>query len=471
MRLNYYKMLEKEQNKKNSKKIEINKLMFREYDIRGVFGSNITEEVSYLIGRAFASKMTKLGLNKTLVAYDNRTSSPIIEENLLKGLLDSGITVYRLGLASTPMCYFASNHFKVNCSMMITASHSPKEYNGFKFSYNGNYNAFGDDVREIYEIIVNKDFVNGKGQIVDCNIDEEYIKLLTDNIKLGKRKIKVVYDCGNGTTSIIADRVFDKLNIEKIPLYNISDGNFPNHHPDPLVEENLEELKKAVKKHNADLGIGFDGDGDRVGVVDENGTMIDIDKYMLIMWKYLYKKVDKKETFFDVKCSNSLERELNKLGIKTTWTKTGHSYTRKASYDGNYALGGELSGHVYFRDKFPGYDDGMYNGIRLIERLSHTTKPLSKLLDGTEKVYSTKELKFPIDDSKKFEKVEEIKKYCTKKGYDILTLDGVKVNFEDGSALVRASNTGPHLTMRYEAKTEKRLKAISEEFNNLIESK
>jgi len=463
MRLNYYKMMEKEN------KIKINKLMFREYDIRGVFGEDINEEVSYLIGRAFASKMTKLGLNKTLLAYDNRNSSPTIEENLLKGLLDSGITVYRLGLASTPMCYFASNHFNVNCSMMITASHNPKEYNGFKFSYNGIHNAFGESVKELYDLIQKKDFVNGKGKIIDCNIDEEYIKLLTDNIKLGKRKIKVVYDCGNGTTSIIADKVFDRLNIEKIPLFNESDGNFPNHHPDPCVEENLKHLQEAVIKNKADLGIGFDGDGDRVGVVDEKGNMIDVDKYLLIMWRYLYNKVDRKETFFDIKCSNVLERELNKLGIKTNWTRTGNSYTRKISYDGDYPLGGEFSGHIYFRDKFPGYDDGIYNGIRLIERLSHTNKPLSKLLDGTEKSFSTKELKFKIEDTKKFEKVEEIKKYCENKKYDILTIDGVKVNFKDGFALVRASNTGPNITMRYEAKTEKRLKEIVEEFNVLLE--
>lgn len=463
MRLNYYKMMEKEN------KTKINKLMFREYDIRGVFGEDINEEVSYLIGRAFASKMTKLGLNKTLLAYDNRNSSPIIEENLLKGLLDSGITVYRLGLASTPMCYFASNHFNVNCSMMITASHNPKEYNGFKFSYNGIHNAFGESVKEIYDLIQKKDFVNGKGKIIDCNIDEEYVKLLTDNIKIGRRKLKVVYDCGNGTTSIIADKVFDKLNIEKIPLFNESDGNFPNHHPDPCVEENLKHLKEAVIKNKADLGIGFDGDGDRVGVVDENGNMIDVDKYLLIMWRYLYNKVDRKETFFDIKCSNVLERELNKLGIKTNWTRTGNSYTRKISYDGDYPLGGEFSGHIYFRDKFPGYDDGIYNGIRLIERLSHTNKPLSKLLDGTEKSFSTKELKFKIEDTKKFEKVEEIKKYCENKKYDILTIDGVKVNFKDGFALVRASNTGPNITMRYEAKTEKRLKEITKEFNDLLE--
>ena len=210
--------------------MKVNKLMFREYDIRGIYGEDIDEEVSYLIGRAFASKLTKLGLNKTVLAHDNRLSSPVIKENLLRGLIDSGITVYDLGLASTPMCYFATNYYNVNTSMMITASHNPKEYNGFKFSYNGIHNAFGDQVREIYDIIERKDFVDGQGKVIPKDIRSEYIKLLTSNIKLGKRKIKGVYDCGNGTTSIIADDIFKQLNVEAIPLYNISDGSFPNHH-------------------------------------------------------------------------------------------------------------------------------------------------------------------------------------------------------------------------------------------------
>lgn len=449
--------------------MKVNKYIFREYDIRGIYNVDIDEEVSYLIGRAFASKMSKLGLNKTLLAYDNRLSSPIIEKNVLKGLLDSGITVYRLGLASTPMCYFATNYFNVNCSMMITASHNPKEYNGFKFSYNGIHNAFGDSVRELYELIINNDFVNGTGNIIDCDIRSEYINLLTDKIKLGNRKIKVVYDCGNGTTSIIAKDIFDRIDVEKIALFDISDGNFPNHHPDPCVEENLTFLKDAVIKNNADLGIGYDGDGDRVGVVDEKGNMIDMDKFMIIMWRYLYDKVDKKEGFFDVKCTKALEDELIKLGVKPVETRVGNSITRKISYDGDYPLGGELSGHVYFRDKFPGYDDGIYAGLRLIERLSYTDKSLSSLLDGINKYYSTKELKLQVKDKIKFDIINKVKEYCENKNYNILTIDGVKVKFTDGFALVRASNTGPNITMRYEASSEDRLNEISLEFNTLLD--
>ena len=449
--------------------MKVNKLMFREYDIRGIYGEDIDEEVSYLIGRAFASKLTKLGLNKTVLAHDNRLSSPVIKENLLRGLIDSGITVYDLGLASTPMCYFATNYYNVNTSMMITASHNPKEYNGFKFSYNGIHNAFGDQVREIYDIIERKDFVDGQGKVIPKDIRSEYIKLLTSNIKLGKRKIKVVYDCGNGTTSIIADDIFKQLNVEAIPLYNISDGSFPNHHPDPCVEENNRDLKEMVIKNKADLGVGFDGDGDRVGVIDEKGNMIDIDKYMIIMWRYLCDKVNKKEGFFDVKCTKALEDELIKLGVKPVETRTGNSYTRKISHDGNYPLGGELSGHVYYRDKFPGYDDGIYAGLRIVERLSHTNEKLSELLNGINKYYSTKELKIQVEDTEKFKIVNKVKEYAINQNYNIVTLDGVKVKFDDGFALVRASNTGPNITMRYEGNTRLRLKEIEDEFNNVVD--
>ena len=449
--------------------MELNKNMFREYDIRGIYGTDLNGDIAYLIGRGLGSKMHKLNIVKTVVAYDNRLSSVELEENLVKGLIESGINVYRLGLVSTPMCYYASNYFDVNCSVMITASHNPKEYNGFKFSFDGISNACGSSVMEIYDIITNKDFVNGNGTISNVDIENAYIDLLTNNINLPK-KLKIVYDCGNGTTSIIAKKIFDRLNVEYIPLYDISDGSFPNHHPDPSVEENLRDLEKTVVENKASLGIAFDGDGDRVGVVDEKGNMIDIDKYLIIMWKYLVNRVEKKDTFFDVKCSKVLEDELIKLGVKPIETRTGNSYTRRISAEGNYILGGELSGHVYFRDKFPGYDDGIYAGIRLIEAISNLNVELSSMLEGINKYYSTKENKIAVDDSIKFDIVNKVKEYCISKGYKFITLDGVKVKYDDGFALVRASNTGPNITTRYEAKTESRLEEITNEFNNLIYS-
>ncbi len=440
------------------------KNIFREYDIRGVYGSELTDELAYHIGRAFGTKLRRLNIPETVVAYDNRLSSVNLENNLVKGLVDTGITVRRIGLATTPMCYFAANYLNTNSSMMITASHNPKEYNGFKFSYNGIHNAYGKSVMEIHDLIEKRDYENGEGKIINDDIEEAYINLVVSKLRFN-RKIKVVYDCGNGTGSVIAGKVFARLKeIESIPLFDVSDGSFPNHHPDPCVEENLTYLKEKVKEVHADVGIGYDGDADRVGFIDEKSHFIEIDKFLAIMWNYLYNKVDKKECLFDVKCSKTLEDELIKLGVKPVEYRTGNSYTRAASSEGNYPLSGELSGHVYFRDKWPGYDDGIYVGMRLIEMLSNSDKPLSSYLENLEKYYSTPEIKVKVDDDKKFTIISKMEEYCKSKNYNYITLDGVKVKFDDGFALVRASNTGPNITERFEAKTEDRLNAIKEEF-------
>ena len=442
----------------------LKKEIFREYDIRGIYNEEMDDETAYHIGRAFGTKLNQIGKKSTVLGYDNRLSSVNLEKNLLKGLVDSGIEVLRLGLVTTPMCYFAANYYEVNASMMITASHNPKEYNGFKFSYNGIHNAYGASVKEIYDIIQKGEYTEGIGSIKEVNIEDAYIDLVLNKLNLGKRKIKVVYDCGNGTTSIIADKIFSKLDIESIGICNESDGNFPNHHPDPCVYTNLTMLKEKVLETHADIGIGYDGDGDRVGFIDNMGNMIETDKFMIIMWHYLYDKVDNKAGLFDVKCTKALEDELIKLGIKPVEYRTGNSYTRAASAEGDYPLSGELSGHVYFRDKWPGYDDGIYAGMRFIELLSHTDKSSSELLDGINKYHSTEEIKVKVEDTKKFAIIDNIIKYSQDKGYNTLTIDGCKAKFDDGFALVRASNTGPNITMRFEAKTEERLKELQDEF-------
>ena len=448
--------------------MKVNKLMFREYDIRGIYNEDIDEEVSYLIGRAFGSNLKRMGKTETLVGYDNRISSPIIEENLVKGITESGVNVVRLGLVTTPMYYYGWDLLNIKCGVMITASHNLKEYNGFKFSYNGIHNAYGKDVYNLYDTIINKNFTSGNGTIINKDIKSEYIKLLWENIELGNRKLKVVYDCGNGTTSIVAKEVFNNPNIEFIPIFADSNPEFPNHHPDPCVEENLAYLKKKVLETHADVGIAFDGDGDRVGVVDEKGNMVEIDKYMIIIWRDIYNKVKNKKCLFDIKCSKALEDELIKLGVEPVCYRSGNSYTKAMSVEGNFPFSGEYSGHVFFRDKFPGYDDGIYAGLRLIEILSKTNKTVSELLLGINNYYSTKELKMKVNDEIKFDIINKVKEYCLSKNYKILTIDGVKVLFDDGSAVVRASNTGPNITMRYEAKTKERLNEIEKEFTNLL---
>ena len=355
---------------------------------------------------------------------------------------------------------------------MITASHNPKDDNGFKFSYNGIHNAYGKSSLELYEMIINNDFENGEmGSVRDVNIREDYIKMITKNINLGNHRIKVVYDCGNGTTAIVADDIFNtfKDKIDLVPLFNTSDSTFPNHHPDPAVEENLTLLKEKIKETNADVGIAFDGDGDRVGVITGTGEFLSIDKYMIIIWRDLiHKNVDKK-TFYDVKCSLALKEELDKLGVENKFFRTGNSYTKAESVEGNYPFSGELSGHVFFRDKFPGYDDGIYAGLRLIEILTNEGKTIEELLSGISIYLSTPEIKIATPDEIKFQVIDKVKKYSENKNYNILLVDGVNVLFNDGTALVRASNTGPNITTRFEAKTEERLQEIKSEFLDLIE--
>ncbi len=453
--------------------IKINKNIFREYDIRGVYGIDFDDEFAYYLGLAFGSVLHSLGKSKTLVSYDNRSSSLSLYNELIRGIRDTSIDVVGLGLATTPMYYFASNYLNINCGIMVTASHNPKEYNGFKISYNGLYNAYANDVYKLYDIIINKEFIKDKkvGNLEEVSILDEYIKLLKSNINMGNRKLKVVYDCGNGTTSIIAPYIFkDYKNIEFIPMYCDSDSNFPNHHPDPSQEENMHDLERMVINTNADLGIAFDGDGDRVGVVSNNGVMIDIDKFMIIIWRDIVNKIYDKRALYDVKCSLALADELDKLGISKTEYRTGNSYMKAKMVEGKFPFGGELSGHVFFQDKFPGYDDGIYAGLRLIEILSNTDKNINNLLEGINNYYNTKELKVEVPDIYKKDLINRVEEYCLNKGYKILNIDGVKVLFDNGFALIRASNTSPNITIRYEAKSKEQLDNIRYEFDNLIDN-
>jgi phosphomannomutase/phosphoglucomutase len=354
---------------------------------------------------------------------------------------------------------------------MITASHNPKEYNGFKFSYNGIHNAFGKEVLEIFEIIEKGVFATGTGTIKNIDIRDAYIDLVVNKLNFGSRKIKVVYDCGNGTSSVIADDIFKKIEnyVEAIPLFNVSDGNFPNHHPDPCVENNLTQLKEKVKELNADVGISFDGDGDRLGVITNSGVFLPTDYYMIIIVRDIINKVDKKEFLYDVKCSKSLSDEIERLGGKGICYRTGNSYTKAKVREDNLPFGGELSGHVYFNERWPGFDSGLYAGLRLLEILSKTDKTVDELLEGIKRYYSTEELKFASPDDRKFKIIEKVLDYAKEKGYSFNDIDGVRVEFSDGWTLVRASNTGPNITARFEAITEQRLVEIQEEFIELIE--
>ena len=450
---------------------KINQSIFREYDIRGIYDKDIDEDVSYTLGRSFGSYIKQKGEKITIVGHDNRESGVSIIKALTKGITDSGIDVINLGLVTTPMYYYARIKNNLNTGIMVTASHNPKEYNGFKIAFNKQGNAYGKMIYDFRDYTNKGEFSIGKGQVINQDIKEDYLNLLSNSITLGSKKIKVVVDCGNGTASTIIKDVLDRFNIEYDLLYCESDSTFPNHVPDPCVHENQKDLAKRVVELGYDLGIGIDGDADRVGIVDEKGNIVSADLYMIIIYRDIVNRMHNKKALFDVKCSKSLTDELDKLGIKKVMNRTGNSYAKKEMEEGDFDFGGEYSGHVFFRDKFEGFDDGIYAGLRIIEILSNGNKKVSELLDGINKYYSTEELKFKVTDENKFEIVNSVKEYCLKKGYTIIDIDGVRAEFDDSWALVRASNTGPNITARFEAKTKERLEEVKNEFIKVLKEK
>ncbi len=448
----------------------INKNIFREYDIRGIYGQDLNEDVAYTLGKSFGTYIKRFGVNKTIVGHDNRLSSPILSNGLIKGILDTGIDVLDIGLVTTPMYYYARKYYKMKTGIMITASHNPKDDNGFKMAFDEVANAYGPLIMDFRDFTFAGNFDEGNGNLEQADIKEEYLNLIASSLNMGDKKIKAVIDCGNGTGSIIIKDVFDKLGIEYYPLYCESDGSFPNHHPDPSVAKNMVDLSNKVKELGYDIGIGIDGDADRVGIVNEKGEIIPADLYMLIVARNIVNKMKNKQLMFDIKCSKTLIDELVKLGIEPVMYRTGNSYTCRKMQEGDFDFGGEYSGHIYFRDRWPGIDDGIYAGLRMIEILSHTSKNLSDLLDNINKYYSTEEIKLKVDDDIKFNVVNKVKEYATEKGYNINTIDGVRVNFDYGWALVRASNTGPNITMRFEANSHENLEKLQNEFENVVKS-
>ncbi len=449
-------------------KKDIDKNIFRGYDIRGIYPSQIDSDTAYTIGLGFGSYIKSIGKEKCIVGHDNRISSDELYNSLIEGIKSTGIDIISLGLCTTPMYYYACIKLKIYSGVMVTASHNPKDDNGFKFAFDESGNCKGQEIQDFLAYILRGEFLKGEGSVTSYNIESDYIELFKNNLKFGNRKIKVVLDPGNGTTSIIMNKLYSMFPIDIVAINDISDGTFPNHHPDPCIEANLEQLKKKVLEVNADIGLSFDGDGDRMGMISNTGKFIPTDKFMIIVVRDIINKVAKKEFLADVKCSKSFSDEVEKLGGKCITYRTGNSYTKKAVRDLDLPFGGELSGHVYFRDRWPGFDSGLYAGLRMLEILSNTDKNVDELLMGINEYYSTEELKFASADDKKFEIINKIGEYAISKGYKYLDIDGVKVIYPDGFALVRASNTGPNITARFEANTKERLEEIQNEFIKLI---
>ena len=449
-------------------KDKLNKNIFRGYDIRGVYPTELDEDTAYTFGRGYATHIKRLGKTKVVVGHDNRLSSPALYDALIEGITSTGLDVIKLGLCTTPMYYYACIKLNNPSGVMVTASHNPKDDNGFKFAFDENGNCKGQEIIDLYNFIEKHDFDEGNGTTSEYDIYPEYIELYKDNLKFGDRLLKVVVDPANGTTSPFVRKLYELYPMDLTIINEESDGSFPNHHPDPCVEANMEQLKQKVIELNADVGLSFDGDGDRIGVITNSGTFLPTDYYMIIIIRDLINKVENKKFLFDVKCSKSLSDEIDKLGGEYIIYRTGNSYTKSAVRENDIPFGGELSGHVYFRDKWPGFDSGMYAGLRLLEILSNTDKSVDELLDGINKYYSTEEIKIESTDTKKFKVIDKIKEYVISKNYKFLDIDGVRVEFDDGWALARVSNTGPNITLRFEAKTKERLEELRQEFETKV---
>ena len=445
----------------------INQTIFRAYDIRGIYEEQITDETAYILGKSFGSYVKLRGKTEVLVGYDNRLSSPVLADNLIKGLLESGVDVTSLGLVTTPMYYFARQHLNKWAAVMITASHNPSNHNGFKISFDENGNAAGEEIIAFRDFTNKGDFSTGEGKLSTYNIKDEYVNLIVNNLKINKN-IKAVFDCGNGTVSVIIKEILDKLNITYDLLYCDSDPTFPNHHPDPSVSENLVDIQKRVVELGYDIGIALDADGDRVRIIDEKGNIINSDVFMIIMYRYLNNNLKVRKALYDVKCSKALVDELEKLGLEQIMYRTGNSYMYRKMHEENLEFAGEYSGHMWFGDRFYGFDDGLYAGLRMIEVLSNTDKKMSELYNDINVYYSTDELKINTTEENKYKIVEEVKKYAVGKNYKYNDIDGIRVEFSDGWALIRYSNTGPVISARFEANSNERLKEITDEFMVII---
>ena len=434
----------------------LNPYIFREYDIRGRVDEDFSQDVVIKLGKAFGTFIHRKGSRELGLSGDVRTTTPDLIQFFKQGVLSTGVDVINLGITPTPVNYFSMFKLGIDAAVQITGSHNPPEYNGFKLSHNKKP-VFGKDIQTLFEFVKNSDFEIGKGIETRYNILKAYKKMIIKKINISK-PMKVVMDCGNAAGAINAPSIFKELGIGVKELYCNVDGTFPNHHPDPTVKDNLLDLIDEVKNGDYACGIAFDGDADRIGVVDETGSIIPADDLIAIFLPDIIEKGD--DILFDVKCSQALEEMIVKYGGNPVMWKTGHSLIKQKMTEIGSKLGGEMSGHIFFADRYFGYDDAIYVAARLVELLSNTEEKLSKLKSEIPEYFSTPEMRLEIiSDEKKFEMTSKAVNYFSNK-YDCTTIDGVRIKFDDGWALIRSSNTQPAIVCRFEANSEKRMVQI-----------
>lgn len=449
----------------------LNPHIFRQYDIRGVVGPDVTAEVAEGIGRAFATlARRRLGKDAPTLAVgrDNRLTSDELAAAVRRGMTAAGVKVVDVGLVPTPVHSFAVAHWGLDGGLQVTGSHNPPAYNGFKMTLGGR-SVFGESIQELRRMIEASDYASGEGSVEERAVMDEYVDFVAGKFAIGRR-LKVVVDCGNGTGSVVAVRLIEALgeNVEVIPLFCESDGTFPNHHPDPVVDANLTDVIRKVKETGADLGVAFDGDADRIGAIDDRGEIVRGDTLLLLYGlDLLQKRGAGQKLVFDVKCSQQLPEVFEGAGGVAIMNPTGHSLIKERMKQENALLSGELSGHIMFGDDYYGFDDALYGACLLIAMVARSGRPLSAWLDEFPKFVSTAELRYPATEETKFGIVARATEHF-RRGHDVIDVDGARVLFGDGWGLIRASNTEPVLVARYEARTEERLGEIRAEMEGWL---
>lgn len=447
---------------------QVDASIFRAYDIRGVIGKTLTADIAHLIGQALGSEAAARGETTIVVARDGRTSGPMLVEALKQGILATGRDVIDIGCVPTPTLYFAAQQLEGTSSgIMVTGSHNPPDYNGFKCVLAGE-TLYGAAILDLYRRIAEQDFVNGQGFDKSRCIKDEYIQAILDSVQL-KRPLKVVLDTGNGVAGELAPRLMKELGCDVTALFTEIDGTFPNHHPDPGKIENLQDLISTVQSNKADLGLGFDGDGDRVGVITPSGQLVYPDTLMMAYAEDVLSRNPKAKIIYDVKCTSNLGAIISQAGGEPEMWQTGHSLIKARMKETGALLGGEMSGHIFFKERWFGFDDGLYAAARLLEILAAQDLDADEFFARYPKDFSTPELNLEVTDATKFELVERLAAQDVFAGGTITTLDGIRVDYPDGWGLCRASNTTPVLVFRFEGKTPEALARIQQTFVDALQ--
>ncbi|UTW43275.1 phosphomannomutase/phosphoglucomutase [bacterium SCSIO 12844] len=451
--------------------INVPEHIFRAYDIRGIAFKELTEEVVELIGQALGSKAIEQGEKTIIVGRDGRLSGAQLMQSLRSGMLSTGCDVIDIGVVPTPVLYYAAQATGTGSGVMLTGSHNPKEYNGIKMVIAGETLA-ADEIQGLLMRIKSNEFFQGKGLLHEKSVSWDYINCVANDIKI-IHPLKAVVDAGNGVAGSIVPQLLETLGVEVVKLYCDVDGNFPNHHPDPSRPENLQDLIDRVQKERADVGLAFDGDGDRLGVVTSSGKIIDPDRQLMLYALSVLREMPGAKILYDVKCTKNLAPFVKAHGGKPIMYKTGHALIKRQMKLLDAALAGEMSGHIFFNDRWFGFDDALYVAARLLETVSNEDQSIDQLFEAIPETVNTPEIMVKVSDHKKFDLVKQLQASALvifSNATDIITIDGVRVEFEDGWGLVRASNTTPCLSLRFEAESKKALIDIQNRFKTWFKS-